>query len=83
VLRGVAEITLSHLRKEDGYNEPALFQRIRGQLREEELSENSKDDLKILLRIQSIHNYFPHPHSKLGTICLDINMHQPSTHCGG
>jgi hypothetical protein len=29
-LRSVAEITLSHLRKKDGYKEPALVEGIRG-----------------------------------------------------
>jgi hypothetical protein len=51
----VAEITLSHLRKGEGYKEPALVEGIRGSsANREDLSENTEDDLNILLRILSI-----------------------------
>jgi len=48
--------------------------------------QNTKDDLKILLRILSIknfHNYFHHSYSYLWlcSLCLDTGIHNPSTDC--
>jgi hypothetical protein len=77
----VAEITLSGLQDGKGYKEPVLVEGFEGDLRTERLSDNTEDDLKILLKILPIQNIFPHSYMRLGDLCLDINRHKPSTHC--
>jgi len=66
----VAEITLSHLRKNDRYKDPVLVEGIEGHQRENQLSENTEDDYKILFGILSItiNHYFSHSSPRSGNL---------------
>jgi hypothetical protein len=79
----VAAITLSHLWTNDGYEGAALVEGFGGRQRADYLSENTEDDLKILLRILSIQNYFRHTYTGQGQIFFDSSIHQPSSHSSG
>jgi len=68
----MAEITLSPLRKNEGYKDLALVEGIEGHLQEDQLSENTEDNHEILLRILSItiNHYFSDSPPRSGNLCL-------------
>jgi hypothetical protein len=60
------EIILSHPEKNAGYKEAELSEGIGASSPTRLAFRDTEDDLKILLTILSIHNYFCHPPSRSG-----------------